>query len=361
MGLKHSEHISMIVVDPRDSNVVWVAAQGPLWSAGGDRGLYVTRDGGKTWKKAFETSREHRRDRGPARPAQPRRDVRGDLPAPPPCVGRDRRRARVAACTSRPTAARPGARSPTACRRSTSDASGWRSRRPTRTRCTRSMDAQDKKGGFFRSTDGGENWDKRSDYLPTRSQYYMELFADPKAIDRVYSMDTFMHGLRRRRQDVPSRRREAQARRQPRAVDRPGQHQASARRLRRRPVPELRPRRDLDLDATTCRSRSSTRSASTTRCRSTTSTAARRTTIRSAGRRARASAQRHRQFRLVRHPVDGDGFQSRGRSDRSEHRLLGVAVRRARALRPRAPASASTSSRKPARTIRRCAGTGTRR
>jgi len=56
MGLKNSEHISTIAIDPRDSNVVWVAAQGPLWKDGGDRGLYVTRDGGKTWNKAFETS-----------------------------------------------------------------------------------------------------------------------------------------------------------------------------------------------------------------------------------------------------------------------------------------------------------------
>ncbi len=38
MGLKTSEHISTIAVDPRDSNVVWVAAQGPLWKDGGERG-----------------------------------------------------------------------------------------------------------------------------------------------------------------------------------------------------------------------------------------------------------------------------------------------------------------------------------
>jgi photosystem II stability/assembly factor-like uncharacterized protein len=50
MGLKDSQHIGMIAVDPRDSNVVYVAAQGPLWSAGGDRGLFKTTDGGKTWK-----------------------------------------------------------------------------------------------------------------------------------------------------------------------------------------------------------------------------------------------------------------------------------------------------------------------
>jgi len=50
VGLGKSEHIAKIVVDPRDSNVVYVAAQGPLWKGGGDRGLYKTTDGGKTWK-----------------------------------------------------------------------------------------------------------------------------------------------------------------------------------------------------------------------------------------------------------------------------------------------------------------------
>ena len=38
VGLEHSEHIGKIVVDPRDSNIVWVASQGPLWAPGGDRG-----------------------------------------------------------------------------------------------------------------------------------------------------------------------------------------------------------------------------------------------------------------------------------------------------------------------------------
>ena len=36
MGLKESEHISKIIIHPDDSNVVWVAAQGPLWSSGGE-------------------------------------------------------------------------------------------------------------------------------------------------------------------------------------------------------------------------------------------------------------------------------------------------------------------------------------
>ena len=56
MGLENSEHIQNIVVDPRNSNVVYVTAIGPLWSAGGDRGLYKTLDGGRTWKAVLAVS-----------------------------------------------------------------------------------------------------------------------------------------------------------------------------------------------------------------------------------------------------------------------------------------------------------------
>ncbi len=52
-GLKQSEHLSKIIIHPKDPNVLWVAAQGPLWSKGGDRGLYKTVDGGNTWKKTL--------------------------------------------------------------------------------------------------------------------------------------------------------------------------------------------------------------------------------------------------------------------------------------------------------------------
>ena len=50
MGLAKTEHVAKIVVDPRDSQVVYVAAQGPLWTAGGERGLFKTCDGGSTWE-----------------------------------------------------------------------------------------------------------------------------------------------------------------------------------------------------------------------------------------------------------------------------------------------------------------------
>jgi len=50
VGLKKSEHIGRIAIDPKNSTV-YVAAQGPLWGAGGERGLYKTSDYGKTWEK----------------------------------------------------------------------------------------------------------------------------------------------------------------------------------------------------------------------------------------------------------------------------------------------------------------------
>ena len=54
MGLKKSEHISKIIVHPEDPNTLWAASQGPLWSPGGERGLFKTTDGGKTWKNTLE-------------------------------------------------------------------------------------------------------------------------------------------------------------------------------------------------------------------------------------------------------------------------------------------------------------------
>ena len=56
VGLKTSEHIGRIAIDPKDSNIVYVAAQGPLWGPGGDRGLFKTSDNGKTWKNILSIS-----------------------------------------------------------------------------------------------------------------------------------------------------------------------------------------------------------------------------------------------------------------------------------------------------------------
>ena len=55
--LPKSQHIGRIIIDPRDPNVVYVAALGPLWAPGGERGLYKTTDGGKTWTNTKEISK----------------------------------------------------------------------------------------------------------------------------------------------------------------------------------------------------------------------------------------------------------------------------------------------------------------
>ena len=53
MGLLNSEHISKIIIHPSNSNIIWLASQGPLWSKGGERGIYKSVDGGKTWKRTL--------------------------------------------------------------------------------------------------------------------------------------------------------------------------------------------------------------------------------------------------------------------------------------------------------------------
>jgi photosystem II stability/assembly factor-like uncharacterized protein len=58
MGLETSEHIGKLLIDPRNSNVVYVAAQGPLFSEGGERGLYKTADGGATWNAVLTISKD---------------------------------------------------------------------------------------------------------------------------------------------------------------------------------------------------------------------------------------------------------------------------------------------------------------
>lgn len=54
-GLENSEHIAKIIIHPDNSDVLYVAVPGPLWSDSPDRGLYKTADGGKTWEKILYT------------------------------------------------------------------------------------------------------------------------------------------------------------------------------------------------------------------------------------------------------------------------------------------------------------------
>lgn len=53
-GLDDTDRIARILVDPRDSSTVYVAALGKLYSEGGRRGVFRTRDGGKTWQQVLK-------------------------------------------------------------------------------------------------------------------------------------------------------------------------------------------------------------------------------------------------------------------------------------------------------------------
>jgi photosystem II stability/assembly factor-like uncharacterized protein len=53
VGLKDSEHIAKILVDPTDGNIVYVCASGHLWDDNDERGVYKTGDGGNTWRKVL--------------------------------------------------------------------------------------------------------------------------------------------------------------------------------------------------------------------------------------------------------------------------------------------------------------------
>ena len=192
MGLKASEHVGKIVVDPKDGRTVYVAAQGPLWADGGDRGLYKTTDAGKTWKKVLDVS--------------PRTGV-SDLwmdPRNPDVLlaaAWQRRRHVWTLIDGGPESA---------VYKSTDAGATWRKLEKGLPKGDLGriglaispadpdvvyaiVEASDKKAaGTYRSTDGGESWERRGDYTPGGPQYYQELIPDPKRSDRVYSMDVFL-------------------------------------------------------------------------------------------------------------------------------------------------------------------------
>ena len=189
MGLKNSQHIGNIVVDPRDSNVVYVAAQGPLWSAGGERGLYKTSDGGKIWKLILSAGEYTGANEVHLDPRNP--DVI--------YASLHQRFRNVAALMD------GGPES--GIHKSIDAGKTWR-------KLTNGIPDEDKgkiglsispvdpdviyatielaqrAGGLWRSTDAGASWEKRSDevYSGTGPHYYKEIFASPHDVDTLYQV-----------------------------------------------------------------------------------------------------------------------------------------------------------------------------
>jgi photosystem II stability/assembly factor-like uncharacterized protein len=191
VGLKASEHIGKIVVDPRDSKVVYVAAQGPLWNAGGDRGLYKTTDGGKSWKKVLSISENTGVSDLVMDPRNP--DV---LYA----SSYQRRRHVWTLIDGGPESA---------IYKSTDAGASWTkltkglpkeemgriglALAPTRPDTVYAIvEAAGGASGFYRSTNAGASWEKSSGHKISSPQYYQELFPDPKDADRVYSVDVWI-------------------------------------------------------------------------------------------------------------------------------------------------------------------------
>jgi hypothetical protein len=58
VGLVDSEHITRMRAHPTDPDILYVAAMGPIWApqGGGDRGIYRTRDRGKTWDRVLQVN-----------------------------------------------------------------------------------------------------------------------------------------------------------------------------------------------------------------------------------------------------------------------------------------------------------------
>lgn len=137
MGLKNSEHIGEILVDPRNSSVVYVSAQGPLWSTGGDRGLYKTTDGGATWNRILHVSDDTGVSEIRFQPGKP--DVLY--------------------------------------------ASAYQRRR-----AVGQMIGGGPEGGIFKTTDGGKKWTKLTKGLPTADMGRAGLAVDPKNPNRVYAL-----------------------------------------------------------------------------------------------------------------------------------------------------------------------------
>ena len=190
VGLKTSEHIGRIAIDPKDSNVVYVAAQGPLWGPGGERGLFKTVDGGKTWKSVLSISE----NTGVTDVAIDPQDSNTVYAA-----SYQRRRHMWTLINGGPESA---------LYKSTDAGATWNKLRaglPTvdlgrigiaispadSNVIYATVEAADRKGGIFRSSDRGGSWERRNEF-DSGAMYYARIVADPKDVDRIYVMNVFL-------------------------------------------------------------------------------------------------------------------------------------------------------------------------
>ncbi len=191
MGLKDSRHIGSIVINPKNSNIVYVAAEGSVWGPGGDRGLYKSIDGGKNWTKVLEISENTGVN-----------NVIMDSRNPDVMYASSEQRRRH-------VHTKIGGGPETAIYKSTDGGETWDKLKSGLPGADMGgiglaispvnpdyifaiIEAAEDAGGFYRSTNQGATWQKMSDHT-AQGQYYNEIYCDPKDVDKVYSVETISH------------------------------------------------------------------------------------------------------------------------------------------------------------------------
>ncbi|MEN8193492.1 MAG: glycosyl hydrolase, partial [Bacteroidota bacterium] len=191
MGIKNSEHIGGIVIDPNDPNIVYVAAYGPQRNDGGDRGIFKTTDGGKTWENVLFVSKY-------TGCFQVHMDPRYSniLYA----VAHQRMRKHYTGVSGGPESG---------IYRSTDHGKSWdklssglpkdnvgrigMAISPVNPDVVYAIvEATKEDKGFYKSSDRGASWTKQNSYISSYPFYFQKIIADPVDMDRVYSMDVFM-------------------------------------------------------------------------------------------------------------------------------------------------------------------------
>jgi photosystem II stability/assembly factor-like uncharacterized protein len=197
MGLPNSQHISKFLIDPKDSNIVYVASEGPLWSAGGDRGVYKTVDGGESWKHVLKVDKNTGVTDLEFAPgsntmiyaaAYQRRRSTWALHAGGPSSGFYKSTDSGATWDKKSTGLPTGDVGKIGLAVTKAD--------PNIVYAT--IEADKRERGFYKSTDKGESFEKLNSYVSggTGPHYYQELEASQKDAKLVYQMDVFLHRSR---------------------------------------------------------------------------------------------------------------------------------------------------------------------
>jgi photosystem II stability/assembly factor-like uncharacterized protein len=189
MGLKESRQIGGIAIDPSNSDVVYVAAEGSAWGPGGDRGLYKTMDGGKNWEKILNISENTGVNNVVLDPRNP--DVIY-------ATSEQRRRHVGMKISGGPESAvykstNGGATFDKIMKGLPSGDIGGMGIAISPVNpdvLYLIVEAQGESGGFFRTENRGASWEKMNSYHAS-GQYYNKIIADPVDVDRVFSLDTY--------------------------------------------------------------------------------------------------------------------------------------------------------------------------